>query len=72
MQFENPNDFHRHELNGPSLRTFANHRVSIEMDQRLRDCARKSECDVSIVYRHALFEYLQARGIDCLKPIGCV
>ena len=72
MQFENPNEFHRHELNGPGQRTFVNHRISIEMDQRLRDYAKSTNCDTSIAYRHAVFEYLIARGIDCLKPIGCL
>ena len=72
VQFENPNAFHLHELNGPAMRSYAQHRLSVEMDMRLREFAKQSNCDLSIVYRHAVFEYLKAHGVDCLKPLGCL
>ena len=71
VKIDDPNEFHIHELSGPSMRTWANFRVPIEVDQRMRDFAKRNKCDISIAYRHAAWEYLQAHGIDCFKPIGC-
>ena len=71
VRFDTPNDFHIHELSGPAMRTSCTFRLPFEVDERMRDLARRNKCDISILARHAFYEYLQARGIDCFKPIGC-
>jgi predicted transcriptional regulator len=53
------------------MRTSCTFRLPFEVDERMRDLARRNKCDISIVARHAFYEYLQARGVDCFKPIGC-
>jgi hypothetical protein len=72
VRFDTPNDFHIHELSGPAMRTSCTFRLPFEVDERMRDLARRNKCDISILARHAFYEYLQARGIDCFKPIGCL
>ncbi len=41
------------------------------MWEQASEYARQQKCDVSKVYRHALAEYLQKRGINPLLPLGC-
>lgn len=72
VRFENPNDFHRLELSAFSMTQTMISRLPPQIESRIVDYAKKNNCNSSIVIRHALFEYLMARGIDCSKPIGCL
>ena len=53
------------------MRTDAYFRLPPTMWEQATEYARQQKCDVSKVYRHALAEYLQKRGINPLLPLGC-
>ena len=72
VRFENPNDFHRHELSAFRMTETIISRLPPQIEARVSDYARNAQCSTSIVIRHALYEYLMTRGIDCSKPIGCI
>ena len=69
MEFETPTEYHQHEvLHGPPIRLSNTFKASIPMDGHLREYARSNRADISCVIRHALYEYMQARGIKPLTP----
>lgn len=53
------------------MRTDAYFRLPPTMWDQATEYARAQKCEVSKVYRHALAEYLERRGINPLQPIGC-
>lgn len=69
MEFPTPREFHKYEvLHGPPVRVHNTFKACIPMDGHLREYARSNKADISCVIRHALYEYMQARGIKPLTP----
>ena len=69
MEFKTPKEYHQHEeLHGPPIRVSSTFKASIPMDEHLREYARSNKTKISCVVRHALYEYMQARGIKPLTP----
>jgi len=70
MEFPTPTEFHNHEVtHGPPVRVTNTFKVSIPMDNHLRDYARQNQSDLSACIRHALYEYLKSRGFSPLSPV---
>ncbi|WP_413745470.1 hypothetical protein [Synechococcus sp. MIT S9507] len=53
------------------MRFDAYFRLPPSMWDQATEYAREQGCEVSKVYRHALAEYLERRGINPLQPLGC-
>ena len=69
LQFPTPTEFHSYEVKyGTPVRVHNTFKASIPMDGHLREYARSNKADISCVIRHALHEYLQARGFKPLTP----
>ncbi len=71
MEFTTPGEYHRHEtLYGPPVRLSVTSRLSIPVDQQLREFAAENRTDISVCVRHALHEYLTNRGVKPFAPLG--
>ena len=72
-----PNEYDTHirkhsTLKGRGQMRFdAYFRLPPSMWDQATEYAREQGCEVSKVYRHALAEYLERRGINPLLPLGC-
>ena len=72
-----PNEYDNHirkhsALKGRGqMRTDAYFRMPPAMLDQATEYARAQKCEVSKVYRQALGEYLERRGINPLQPAGC-
>jgi phosphosulfolactate phosphohydrolase-like enzyme len=68
--FNSPLEYRAEEIrrgHAAKMTTSAGTRVSQSMSSCLEEYARQHESQASVVIRHALFEFFQARGID---PFG--
>lgn len=62
---ETPAEFHLEEVqHGPPVKLAMTFRLSIPMDNAVQHMAREHNCDRAVIMRHALHEYLAARGKD--------